>query len=342
LYLAVLPACVGFGVVVALAYWGERSREAPGWFVAMAALATLASVVLAWRNTRYVARRLEDLLGRAGPRARAGAGESASARSPLRLVRELAVPRDGASLDEIDSIRNVVGRLSTAVTTAEADGDRRAAAAAERVHEYAALLAETTAAVARHLDEVRLPLHILLENHFGEINENQEEMLGAARAAADAAAQELGRLHEIAELDRGALSLRRETIRLADVLRGLEALLQADAERRGATFTLEIPRGAARVAGDRLRLQEAFERLLRHVVSRAEPGEAIAVTLTSDDADARVEIRHAAPLGLGADPALARRILGAHGGNLIAEDGLTVVTLPKLRMPATMDAQAGR
>ncbi len=120
---------------------------------------------------------------------------------------------------------------------------RTGSATEERLQEYAALLAEAASAVARHLDEVRLPIHILLENHFGQLNENQEEMLAAARAAAEAASVELGRLREIAELDRGVLNFRRDRVRVGDLLRALEPQLEADGERTGVRVSIDVAAG---------------------------------------------------------------------------------------------------
>src|SRR6185295_18262010 len=106
-----------------------------------------------------------------------------------------------ASADEIDSIERTVDRLSGAMTVAEAGIREREAAATRRTDEYAALLAETSAAVARQLDEVRLPIHILLESSFGPLTESQEELLATARTATEAASVELKRLIELTELD---------------------------------------------------------------------------------------------------------------------------------------------
>ena len=58
---------------------------------------------------------------------------------------------------------------------------------------------------ARQLDEIRMPLHILLENRFGDLNDNQEEMLATARTAADDAQALLERLRQVADVDRGTL-----------------------------------------------------------------------------------------------------------------------------------------
>jgi hypothetical protein len=51
---------------------------------------------------------------------------------------------------------------------------------------------------------VRLPLQILLESPFGELNENQEELLRDARAAADAIDAALRKLGHVADIDRNA------------------------------------------------------------------------------------------------------------------------------------------
>ncbi len=57
--------------------------------------------------------------------------------------------------------------------------------------------------MGRRLDEVRLPLHILLSSPFGELNENQEEMIGAAQAAAEVADEALSFIGRIVDLDAG-------------------------------------------------------------------------------------------------------------------------------------------
>jgi signal transduction histidine kinase len=301
LYLAVVPAILGLFTVAALAYWGHMYRRAPGWVVAAAAVAAVGSLILAWRNTRYVARRLERLVGRPSP--------------------------SGAP-DELDSIEAVVDRLTGAVTEAEADSRRREVAATQRISEYAALLSEASSALSRQLDEVRLPLHILLENHFGPLNENQEEMLAGAHTAAEAADLELRRLRDIADLDRGALSLRREQVRLGELLRALKPQLEADGERAGVTVALDVTPGLPRVAGDRVRLQEALERLLRYLVRHATPGNAISIAVGTEAGQIVLTVEGGPALTLDADIALARRIILAHRGTLDDQASRTRVAFP--------------
>jgi signal transduction histidine kinase len=319
LFLTVMPAIVGLFTVAALAYWGDIGRAAPEWLVAVCAVSTLVSLVLAWQNSRYVARRIARLAPQQAPPAVGGL------LSPLRAVRNAALPGVRSGPDELDSIEDIVDRLSNAVTVAEAGSREQAEAAARRVKEYALLLAEASAAVARQLDEVRLPIHILLENRFGQLNENQEEMLEAARHAAEAAAVETGRLRQIADVDRGILQLGHDRIRLGDLLANLRPQLEADARAAGAEVHVELAPGLPRIAGDRLRLQQALELLLRHMVRHAAPGSALAVTAASEGDEVRLLVHGGSHPTLDADLALARRVIAAHGGSLQdLGDGLEV------------------
>ncbi len=321
LFLAVLPAIVGLFTVAALAYWGHLYRAAPEWVVLGTAIAAVASLVIAWQNTRFVARRIERLAGHHNARGQTG-------RSPLDMVRSAAVPRAGASPDEIDSIEEVVDRLSGAVSVAKADVQRREALASERMQEYSLLLAEATATMMRQLDEVRIPLHILVESPFGTLNDNQLEMLEAARAAAEAAEVELRRLQEVAQLDQGALALRRDRVRIAEVLQSLRPQLQADGDRQGVRVTFDILPGLPHLAGDRVRLQEALELLLRHLVRHASPGSVVSIAARGADGQILVEVLGAPAATLDADIALARRVILAHGGSIEERAGETTIRFP--------------
>ena len=303
LYLAVLPAILGLFTVAALAYWGHLYRAAPEWVVVGAAVASVASLFIAQQNTRYVARRIERLAGR------------------------------GEFPDELDSIEDVVDRLSSAVTVAEAGIREREAVAVERVQEYAAMLAEASAAMSRQLDEIRMPLHILLENHFGQLNENQEEMLEAARSAAESVEQELHRLQEIAQLDRGALNIRREHVHVGELLRGLRPQLVADGERTSVGVEMDVTPGLPRVLGDRIRLQEALELLLRHLVRHAAAGSAVSVSAGLEAGFIVLTILNGPAPTLDPDLALARRIILAHGASIDMQEGRTVVKLAAVSRP---------
>lgn len=116
LYLAVVPAILGVMVMAALAYWTERGRQAPEVLVAIVILASLVSVVIAWRNASYVAQRIEQL-------AQSRAGNSAT--SGFRAERP-------TSVDELDQIEATVTGLSDRLSVERAAGEQRVRAAEAR------------------------------------------------------------------------------------------------------------------------------------------------------------------------------------------------------------------
>jgi signal transduction histidine kinase len=303
LYLAVLPAVLGMMLVGALAYWGQYAHTVPEVVVVVAAIAALASLGIAWRNTRYVAQRVERL----------------AVGTPTRVPRVT---------DELETIERVVDTLSSEVSVAREAEAKSERVASMRVAEYATLLAETSAGVARRLEEVRLPHHILLENRFGELNENQEEMLTAARSATEEAEGELQKLREIAQLDRGALSLRRDSIRIGDVIGSLAPTLKVRAEREGVRLEIDVAPAMPRVLGDPTRLREALALLLGHRVEHTPPGETVRIQVEHDRKSVRINVTHASLPPIGAEELLGRRLVEAHAGRIETAGGRTEITLP--------------
>ena len=62
LYAAVAPSLLGVVLVAALSYWGQYAHAAPESVIVLAAIAVLGSLIVAWRNTRYVIARVERLV----------------------------------------------------------------------------------------------------------------------------------------------------------------------------------------------------------------------------------------------------------------------------------------
>ncbi|MDB4874844.1 MAG: histidine kinase [Gemmatimonadetes bacterium] len=300
LFLAVLPAVLGVFTVAGLAYWGQYAHTAPTWVVGVAVVAAVVSLIVAWTNTRYVAKRIERLMG-----------DTLGSRP--RRKRQ----------DELDAIEDVVDRLSGAVGEAEAARQLETDRLAARNREYAELLSSASDEAVRRLDEVRLPLHILLENKFGDLNENQEEMLGAARQAAEAASAELERLREIAGLDRGTVVLRRDAVRPGEMIGLLMPALAAAGEPRQVKVTADIAPALPAVFGDRARLQEALSLLLHDAVRRTPDGAEVHIHVDGDTRAIHVAVHHGPGVAETPDVALAVRLIAAQGGTLARAEGET-------------------
>jgi signal transduction histidine kinase len=309
--------------------------------IVIGALAALGSLVIAWLNARFLAHRIERLAGASatvdqrltGPSQQGHEGEAGGA---LRgMVSAVAPNRPGRLPDEIDAIQQTLNRLSTAVASDRADWQRHLA---ERVRDHARLLAAVTDEAKGQLDDVRLPLHILLDNRFGELNENQEEMLGAARAAAEAIEADLTSLRRIAELDLGEREMRLERMRPSDLIEGITPVLGAAAEGRDGRLVIDIAPLLPAVLADRVQLREALTTLLKAPIVDIAAGTALSLTMNAASEDA-VQASERAPrivleLKGGTQPkrtihsALASRIVAAHGGTVEKGEDVLRITLP--------------
>lgn len=279
LLLTLLPAFFGLLTVVGLAYWGQYERQAPHLAVIAAIIALGVSVTLALRNARYLAQRIEKL----------------AAESPGPTVT-----------DELESIELSVEQLKAEVSTAREEGARLERSAETERRELASLLADAAGAATTAIDEVRLPLHILLENRFGDLNENQEEMLGSAQASAEEASALLRRLRLTADLERGTVELRRDPLRVDDIVRGLLPTLQTLGEHRSVRVSADLAPGLPRVLADRTYLHEALSIVLRSAVERTPDAGEVKVVAEPTQDTVRVHATH----GPGALKPLDRALVG--------------------------------
>jgi signal transduction histidine kinase len=307
LYLTVAPAILAVLLLAGLMYWGQYAHTAPEVVIIFGIVAVTASLVMTWANARFVARRLERLHGRA------------SAIEPGTTSTEP---------DEIDEIERVVDRLSGAVQIAEGKSADRERQFEQRAQDYARLLASIADASATRLEEVRLPLHILLENRFGELNDNQEEMLGAARTAAEAADADMISLRQIAELDLGERPLRSDRMKPSDLIDALRPMLMAAAESAGATLEIDVAPLLPAIFADRALLQDALVTVLRSSLASATRD-----TRERIDVDRAGDVVRIVATGVGSPPATVRwaaavRVVQAHGGTVDRSADKLVIELP--------------
>ena len=265
LQLAALPAVVGAFLVAALAYWGRANYQVPRYLVIIAIVAAASSGIISWRNTRYVAQRIEQLAGPTVVRARTGNARAASAETVA-----------AATEDELDQIAATVAGLSTEVAEERSARMQNTLAADARADRFARLLTDALGATAARLQEVQMPLHILLTSPFGELNENQEEMLGAAREAVDAADVELRRIRKLLDIERGTIEFVERPIGVAELLRPSIAIASARAPS-GVRVVADVPDTLPRAVTDPLQTPDAMTSVIASVATRASAGSIITV-----------------------------------------------------------------
>jgi signal transduction histidine kinase len=309
LFLAVIPAVLGVLTVAALAYWGQYAHAAPEIVVVTAAVAAVGSLVMAWYNARYVAQRIAQLAAKVDAR---------------------------AGLDELDAIETVVDRYTGALRDAEAKRVSAQQSADLKIREHGELMSQVASTVSRGIDEIRLPLHILLENRFGDLNENQEEMLEAARTAAELVNTDADRLAEIGALDRGALALRSDRVHIADVMQSLRPTLDGEAGKVGVRVEMDIAPALPPVTGDRGRLQEALALILADAVRRTPPGDRVRISAEATAAGLSIVVEHGAPAAVDVASVLAKQLLEAHGATVERAERRIAIVLPIARVMGTM------
>jgi signal transduction histidine kinase len=293
----VLPSVLTVALVIGLFYYGEIGREAPRIVLVAASALTLTSLVIAWANSRYFANRIARL-ARVTDHASGGTGHT----------------------DEFERVEQIVGNLGSALSAAEAERAKSEALATAKLHDESTMLAGVVSDSLAQLDDVRLPLHILLESRFGELNENQEELLRDARNAADSIDVALRRLGQLADADRGATLVQRELVQINDVVRSVLPLARAAADRQSARVEVALEPGLPRALADRARLAEALALLVADATTATGPKVPLTVSTERSGAAA---IIHISPTGSGAASdrtrILASRAVAAQGGELSVE-----------------------
>lgn len=309
----VLPSVLAVVLVLGLFYYGKYGRAAPELILIVAAALTLVSVIVAWWNATYFADRLARL---------------------AQSTRKVAGGTERT--DEFDRIERAVGKLGSALTAAQEERTRSDALAAARLKEQGTMLAGVVSDTIAQLDQVRLPLQILIASPFGELNENQEELLRDARAAADAIDVALRRLGQVADIDREALSVQRELVQINDVVRSVLPVARAAAERRGARTETVLEPGLPRVIADRARLAEALALFLAESAAKADQSHALRILTTRAGSSALIRIWPAVN-----DASAARPAAGQSEEPAVRPDGPPAEAAPTILASRLITAQGG-
>lgn len=322
---------LGIGAIVVLVTRGGAAPELRDRVILAAFLVVVASLAFGAWNAQWVARRIESLLSAA--RGLAGRGNATPAEG-----RPAGARQRGES-DPLEGLAAELARASSAVSQERREIASRLSSAETRAAECAALLEAVAHPLARATSEVQLPLHILLENHFGDLNENQEEMLQAASAAADRIDLTARQLRRILDLDHGRIALQREAIRPGELLQPVLAIAAARGEPRSVKIDLDVAPTLPFVIADRYLLEEALTALVTAVVDRAAPSSTLGVGVHEDGANVRVELRYAGDAPNGLEAIMARRLVLAQGGTVALAPGQVAIALPMANGPPVQPAR---
>jgi len=196
--------------------------------------------------------------------------------------------------------------------------------------DYASALAAAATSAERSLDDARIPIHILLTAQFGELNDNQEEMLRDAATALDNIAEELRALRDIADADRAVAGARRDVVRIGEIVRALQPELLAQAAHTGVSLVVNVAPGLPSTVGAFAQLRDAIRLSLADDIRYAIPGSTVTIDAVATAEEIRITACCGAARSVSVSLLLAERLLSGQGARLEQGDGLTTIAVPRL------------
>jgi len=166
--------------------------------------------------------------------------------------------------------------------------------AATRALERSIQAREETLAVVSHdlrspLSSVQAGAELLLEVPLSE--EKREMQLTSMLRASERMERLIQDLLDLARIDQGGLSVQRERLDAAAVVREAVDLLRTRAEAAGIDLTCEVEAGGVQIEADRDRLLQVFENLVSNALRHTDQGGTISVGAEATDAGVCFSVR---------------------------------------------------
>ena len=210
--------------------------------------------------------------------------------------------------EEVTLIQNVGERTWIAIEKLRAEEERERLLHSEQeardVAERANQIKDEFLATLSH--ELRNPLNVILGYselllRMPEIDESERlrRMAEALRRNAQSQSQLINDLLDLSRLQRGKISLNRETVSLGAIIDHAVETVRAEAAVKGVHLNLHLGDQLLLVDGDRLRLQQIAWNLLNNAVKFTPAGGHLNVELNRDNKDAVLVVEDT---GQGIDP----------------------------------------
>jgi two-component system, NtrC family, sensor histidine kinase KinB len=215
------------------------------------------------------------------------------------------------------------------------------------------------------LTGVQMTVHLLLEEVVGPLNSKQIELLLAARQDSDRLLAMINDLLDLTRIEQGRVRLDRDLASPGALIGEALERFESKAKDRGVTLKGEAPAGLPPVSVDRERVAHVFDNLVGNALSHTPRGGTVGVssrenpdgsiTFEVEDSGEGIAPEHLARIfekfyrvpgsksagGAGLGLAIAREIVEAHGGQIVAESEPGQGTRFAFTLPTTSQNGAG-
>jgi signal transduction histidine kinase len=201
------------------------------------------------------------------------------------------------------------------------------------------LVATVSHEIKSPLTSVRMVLHLLLEKTFGALTQKQDELLQAARSDTERLLRILNDLLDLARLEEGSDSLRKEPVAPGELLTGVMKEMASKFSAKGLNVNFMIDPDLPAVLVDRQRINHVFTNLLSNAIKHSpENGEIVLGARLVKDNDVEFNVTDQGPgipeeyhtrifdrffrvpgqpqSGAGLGLSIAREITVSHGGHI--------------------------
>lgn len=209
-----------------------------------------------------------------------------------------------------------------------------------------AFVAQATHELRTPLTNIRLYVEAAMED--GESDPDRlAECLNIINQEARRLEATVGDVLSVAEIEAGSFHLKKDDVRVADLLRELEADYKAQASQKGIDLAFELPAKLPTIQGDRAKIMLTLQNLIGNALKYTPAEGAVRVTARVEESEIEVEVtdtgigikaedlgrvfqrffraedrRVSKITGSGLGLALAREVVRFHGGDIVVQSEL--------------------
>ncbi|MDO9263312.1 MAG: HAMP domain-containing sensor histidine kinase, partial [Desulfosalsimonadaceae bacterium] len=192
------------------------------------------------------------------------------------------------------------------------------------------------------LTSLRMSVHLLLEERVGPLNEKQTELLIAARDDSERLADMIDDLLDLSRIESGKSHVSPEPVSPQALVRDAVEPFLMEARDKGLTITNAVPDDLPEVMADTEKINHVVANLLSNAIRFTSPGGSVTVRASLEpdhlaffveDTGKGIPAEHLSHLfepfyrvpgqdrksGVGLGLAIAKEIILAHGGTMIAD-----------------------